>query len=115
MPVRIWPRPEIIFKPETETIYATAIFMHYNFADNLSDKKIYITVDCIQCGVFKKKKNQIFEQAVTEWVENWVRNNFEPVLLPDGMDIDDDVDVGWNNCLDCLFDLNPNNLIVEEV
>ena len=63
------------------------------------------------------KPNQTFEQAVQNWVSDWVRNNFEGIELPERIKIDDIYDeqrIFHNACLDYLLELNPNCVRIEE-
>lgn len=109
--IKIWNRPkvefgdkiaycmgvEIAFIRETEHLYHASISAYGMYSYQKSGANMQLHWD----------KNKTFEQAVNEWVESYVKQTFEPIVLVDGLIIDQ-ADLG------SLLSDNPN-IIIEEV
>lgn len=106
--IRIWNKPKI----DIEEKYAYCMGFEFYMED---DKCVSIQ---FQSNEFEHKpipENQTFEQAVNEWVENYVKQSFQPIVLPGrGCGISSDFDFGWEASTKDLLKLNPN-IIIEEV
>lgn len=115
MPVKIWQMPKIEFRNNT----LMAICLGMGFSD-CGDNELLIESAEWNKTIKWKNGEEGFKSAVTEWVKNWVKQNIEPIVLPERMKTNNimpelfDARIrGFNSCIGTILTNNPN-LIVEE-
>lgn len=108
--MRIYPMPKIEFKNNYAKTMNFIFEVHKHYHVYIE----YMDDDCVDISLYEEfpiKPNQTFKEAVTEWISAWVRENFEPIILPDESYSD-----GLGSCYRVyeFYELNKNIIKVEE-
>lgn len=114
MSLRIFPMPKIEFLSSEHGNIAK--LCGFFIGDTLEKDVIIIWGNGTRSEI-KIKENQTFEQAVTEWVKQYVITHFEGIAVPDIYDpLSNDrsnsiSENGYNDAIKDLLSLNPNVIL----
>ena len=107
--IKIFPMPKIEFHKN-----GIAYCLGYAFYSETIGTHKYVTVKHGSANEGYPLMEKNFEEFVKEFLLVKVKENFEPIVVPERVTSLDYMDVGFNSAISKLLELNPNAIKVEE-